>query len=190
MDINVSLNGLKVKNSVLPTNSYKKIEFDSRKVSDGDMFVAIVGTASDGHDFIETAIGSGAKMIVCEKMPEKLHDGVSYIQVESSSEALGILASDYYGNPSSKLKLVGVTGTNGKTTIAGTLYNLTRKLGYKVGLFSTVKVIVDTEVIPATHTTPDQLQLNKYLAQMVDCGCDYCFMEVSSHSVVQNRIAG
>lgn len=190
MDINVSLNKLKVVNSVVRQPKFEKIEFDSRRVGAGDMFVAIVGTSSDGHDFIETAISSGAKMIVCEKMPEKLHDDVSYIQVESSSEALGILASDYYGNPSSKLKLVGVTGTNGKTTIAGTLYNLTRKLGYKVGLFSTVKVIVDTEVIPATHTTPDQLQLNKYLAQMVDCGCDYCFMEVSSHSVVQNRIAG
>ena len=190
MDINVSLNKLKVVGSVLRVPTFEKIEFDSRKVASGDMFVAIVGTASDGHDFIETAIGSGAKMIVCEKMPEKLHDDVSYIQVESSSEALGVLASDYYGNPSSKLKLVGVTGTNGKTTIAGTLYNLTRKLGYKVGLFSTVKVIVDTEVIPATHTTPDPLQLNGYLAKMVDCGCDYCFMEVSSHSVVQNRIAG
>jgi UDP-N-acetylmuramoyl-L-alanyl-D-glutamate--2,6-diaminopimelate ligase len=190
MDINVSLNKLKVVGSVLREPAFEKIEFDSRKVAAGDMFVAIVGTASDGHDFIETAIGSGAKMIVCEKMPEKLHDDVSYIQVESSSEALGVLASDYYGNPSSKLKLVGVTGTNGKTTIAGTLYNLTRKLGYKVGLFSTVKVIVDTEVIPATHTTPDPLQLNGYLAKMVDCGCDYCFMEVSSHSVVQNRIAG
>jgi len=190
MNIDNSLNSLKIKKSILRTNEFEKIEFDSRKVTAGDMFVAVVGTVSDGHNYIETAISSGAKIIICEKMPEKLHEDITYIQVESSSEALGILASDYYGNPSSKLKLVGVTGTNGKTTIAGTLYNLTRKLGYKAGLFSTVKVIIDNEVIPATHTTPDQLQLNKFLAQMVECGCDYCFMEVSSHSVVQNRIAG
>ena len=111
MDINVSLNRLKVKKSVVKATDFEKIEFDSRKVSAGDMFVAIVGTVSDGHDYIETAISAGAKIIVCERMPEKLHDGVSYVQVESSSEALGILASDYYGNPSSKLKLVGVTGT-------------------------------------------------------------------------------
>lgn len=190
MNIKVSLDRLDVVSSVIRTETYEKIEFDSRKVASGDMFVAIVGTVSDGHDYIETAIEKGARIIVCERMPEKLHDEVSYIQVKSSSRALGFLASDYYGNPSSKLKLVGVTGTNGKTTIAGTLYNLVRKLGYKVGLFSTIKVIVDTEVIPATHTTPDQLQLNSYLARMVEAGCDYCFMEVSSHSVVQNRIAG
>ncbi len=190
MNINVSLNNLEIVKSVIKTENFEKIEFDSRKVACGDMFVAVVGTVSDGHDYIETAIEKGAKFIVCERMPEKLHDEISYIQVKSSSKALGVLASDYFGNPSSKLKLVGVTGTNGKTTIAGTLYNLTRKLGYKVGLFSTVKVIVDTEIIPATHTTPDPLQLNGYLAQMVESGCDYCFMEVSSHSVVQNRIAG
>lgn len=190
MNVNVSLNNLDVVKSIIKVENFEKIEFDSRKVNDGDLFVAIVGTISDGHDYIETAIEKGARIIVCERMPEKLHEDVSYIQVKSSSRALGFLASDYYGNPSSKLKLVGVTGTNGKTTIAGTLYNLVRKLGYKVGLFSTIKVIVDTEVIPATHTTPDQLQLNSYLAKMVECGCDYCFMEVSSHSVVQNRIAG
>lgn len=191
MNINVSLDKIGViKTSLGAGTEFNKIEFDSRKIERGDMFVAIVGTVSDGHDFIEKAIELGASFIVCERMPEVLHENVSYVQVESTSAALGYLASDYYGNPSSKLKLVGVTGTNGKTTIAGTLYNLTKKLGYKVGLFSTIRVIIDTKVIDATHTTPDQLQLNKYLAEMVECGCDYCFMEVSSHSVVQNRIAG
>lgn len=190
MNINVSLCKLEVVNFIEKVCDYTKIEFDSRKVGAGDLFVAVVGTISDGHDFIEKAIELGASIIVCERLPETLNENVSYLQVKSSSKALGILAADFYGNPSSKLKLVGVTGTNGKTTIAGTLYNLTRKLGYKAGLFSTVKVIVDTEEITATHTTPDPLQLNAYLAKMLAAGCDYCFMEVSSHSVVQNRIAG
>ncbi len=163
---------------------------DSRKVVAGDLFVAIPGTLSDGHKYISQVVDNGAKVIICEQMPEKTSENVFYVCVKSSSKALGILASAYYGNPSSKLKLIGVTGTNGKTTIASTLFNLVRELGYKAGLISTIEVIIEKKAIPATHTTPDQLNLNKFLSEMVDEGCDYCFMEVSSHSVIQNRIAG
>jgi UDP-N-acetylmuramoyl-L-alanyl-D-glutamate--2,6-diaminopimelate ligase len=172
------------------SGEFSAIHFDSRKVKEGDLFVAIPGTVSDGHNYINQVIEKGASVIVCETMPNDLNPNVSYIRTDSSSKALGILASAYYANPSANLKLIGVTGTNGKTTIASTLYNLVRALGYKAGLISTIQVVIEDKVIPATHTTPDQLSLNAFLADMVECGCDYCFMEVSSHSVVQNRIAG
>ena len=166
------------------------IQFDSRKVVDGSVFVATRGTATDGHDFIGAAIEKGAKAIICEIKPSDKQDGVTYIQVENSSDALGRMASAWYDFPSSKLKLVGVTGTNGKTTIATLLYQLFRELGYKTGLLSTVCNYVDELAIEATHTTPDSLALNELLAQMVDAQCEYAFMEVSSHSVDQRRIAG
>ena len=166
------------------------IQFDSRKVEDGSVFVATRGTATDGHDFIGAAIEKGAKAIICEIQPSDKQDGVTYIQVENSSDALGRMASAWYDFPSSKLKLVGVTGTNGKTTIATLLYQLFRELRYKTGLLSTVCNYVNEQAIEATHTTPDSLALNELLAQMVDAQCEYAFMEVSSHSVDQRRIAG
>lgn len=166
------------------------IQFDSRKVVDGSVFVATRGTATDGHDFIDAAIEKGAKAIICEVQPSDKKDEITYIQVENSSDALGRMASAWYDFPSSKLKLVGVTGTNGKTTIATLLYQLFRKLGYKTGLLSTVCNYVNEQAIEATHTTPDSLALNELLAQMVDAQCEYAFMEVSSHSVDQRRIAG
>lgn len=170
--------------------NFNEIQFDSRKIKENDLFVAITGTISDGHNYIEQVVAKGAKLIICEKFPQIINKTTSYIKVESSSKALGILASAFYGNPSSKLKLIGITGTNGKTTIATSLFNLTRSLGYKAGLISTIQIIVENKKIDSTHTTPDQLKLNEYLGQMVEAGCDYCFMEVSSHSVSQNRIAG
>ena len=166
------------------------IQFDSRKVVDGSVFVATRGTATDGHDFIGAAIEKGAKAIICEVQPSDKKDGITYIQVENSSDALGRMASAWYDFPSSKLKLVGVTGTNGKTTIATLLYQLFRELRYKTGLLSTVCNYVNEQAIEATHTTPDSLALNELLAQMVDAQCEYAFMEVSSHSVDQRRIAG
>ena len=166
------------------------IQFDSRKVEDGSVFVATRGTATDGHDFIGAAIEKGAKAIICEIQPSDKQDGITYIQVENSSDALGRMASAWYDFPSSKLKLVGVTGTNGKTTIATLLYQLFRELRYKTGLLSTVCNYVNEQAIEATHTTPDSLALNELLAQMVDAQCEYAFMEVSSHSVDQRRIAG
>ena len=166
------------------------IQFDSRKVVDGSVFVATRGTATDGHDFIGAAIEKGAKAIICEIQPSDKQDGITYIQVENSSDALGRMASAWYDFPSSKLKLVGVTGTNGKTTIATLLYQLFRELRYKTGLLSTVCNYVNEQAIEATHTTPDSLALNELLAQMVDAQCEYAFMEVSSHSVDQRRIAG
>jgi UDP-N-acetylmuramoyl-L-alanyl-D-glutamate--2,6-diaminopimelate ligase len=166
------------------------ISFDSRNVGPGTLFVAVRGTRSDGHDFIDAAIQAGAKAIICEKLPENAGDGVCWIKTDDSARTLGVVASEFYGNPSSSLKLTGVTGTNGKTTIATLLYRMFTKLGYKCGLFSTVcNYIVNTE-LPATHTTPDPLELNRMLAAMVEAGCDYAFMEVSSHAVDQKRIAG
>lgn len=166
------------------------IEFDSRKVAPGCLFVATRGTAVDGHDFIAAAIEKGAIAVVCEKMPELIVNDMTYIQVANSAEALGFIASSWYGYPSSKLTLVGVTGTNGKTTIATLLYQLFRALGNKTGLLSTVCNYVDDTEVEATHTTPDALSLNALLNQMVEAGCTYAFMEVSSHSVEQGRIAG
>lgn len=166
------------------------IEFDSRKVAPGYLFVATRGTAADGHDFIAAAIEKGAVAVVCEQMPEQTVNKVVYVRVANSAEALGFLASAWYGYPSSKLTLLGVTGTNGKTTIATLLYQLFRALGNKTGLLSTVCNYVDDLEVEATHTTPDALNLNALLHQMVEAGCTYAFMEVSSHSVEQGRIAG
>jgi UDP-N-acetylmuramoyl-L-alanyl-D-glutamate--2,6-diaminopimelate ligase len=168
----------------------ENIQFDSRKVEAGSLFVATKGTAADGHQYITTAIENGAVAIVCEDLPADLAPNITYIKVENSSDALGKMASAWYGFPSSKMTLVGVTGTNGKTTIATLLYQLFRKLGHKSGLLSTVCNYVDEVAVEATHTTPDALALNELLAQMVDAGCEYAFMEVSSHSVDQRRIAG
>lgn len=164
-----------------------KIEFDSRKIELNDIFVAIRGTLSDGHDYIEKALGLGAVAIICEEFPSLIVNGVTYIKVKNANEALAFLAANYYDKPSEKLKLVGVTGTNGKTTIASLLYQMFKKAGYKVGLLSTVKIMVDTEEFKATHTTPDSLTLNFYLNEMIREGCEFCFMEVSSHGVHQKR---
>ena len=164
-----------------------KIEFDSRKIELNDVFVAIRGTLSDGHDYIEKALRLGAIAVVCEEFPSVIVNGVTYVKVKDSNEALAFLAANYYDNPSENMKLVGVTGTNGKTTIASLLYQLFKKAGYKVGLLSTVKIMVDTEEFKATHTTPDSLTLNYYLDQMIQDGCEFCFMEVSSHGVHQKR---
>lgn len=166
------------------------IQFDSRKVEMGCVFVATHGTASDGHQYISGAIEKGAVAIVCEEIPAEEIKNIVYIKVENSADALGKMASVWYGFPSSKLILVGVTGTNGKTTIATLLYQLFRQLGHKSGLLSTVCNYVDDLAVEATHTTPDALALNELLAQMVGAGCEYAFMEVSSHSVDQRRIAG
>jgi UDP-N-acetylmuramoyl-L-alanyl-D-glutamate--2,6-diaminopimelate ligase len=166
------------------------IHSDSRKVEEGYLFVAVCGTQSDGHSYIEKAIENGAKTIVCRHLPETLHSDITYIQVKDSAEALGQLASLCNGEPSKHLQLIGVTGTNGKTTIATLLYVIFRKLGYKAGLLSTVCNYINDKAIPATHTTPDAIELNDLLARMVAEGCDYVFMEVSSHAVVQKRIAG
>ncbi|MCO6162319.1 UDP-N-acetylmuramoyl-L-alanyl-D-glutamate--2,6-diaminopimelate ligase [Flavobacterium sp. NRK F7] len=168
----------------------QKIEFDSRKIELNDIFVAIRGVVSDGHDFIEKALSLGASVIICEEFPEVIVNGVTYIKVANSNEALAFMASNYYENPSSKIKLVGVTGTNGKTTIASLLYQLFKKAGYKVGLLSTVKILVDETEYKATHTTPDSLSINYYLNEMVALGCEFCFMEVSSHGIHQKRTEG
>jgi UDP-N-acetylmuramoyl-L-alanyl-D-glutamate--2,6-diaminopimelate ligase len=165
----------------------EKIEFDSRKVSNNDVFVAIKGTLSDGHQFIDKAISLGASVIVCEVLPTTLLENCTYVKVQNSNQALAFLSANYYDNPSEKLKLVGITGTNGKTTIASLLYQMFKKAGYKVGLLSTVKIMVDEVEYKATHTTPDSLTINKYLDEMVAVGCEFCFMEVSSHGIHQKR---
>lgn len=164
-----------------------KIEFDSRKIELNDLFVAIKGTLSDGHNFIDKALSLGAIAIVCEEFPEVIVNGVTYIKVKDTNEALAFLSANYYENPSENIRLVGVTGTNGKTTIASLLYQLFKKAGYKVGLLSTVKIMVDETEYKATHTTPDSLTLNYYLDQMIQEGCEFCFMEVSSHGIHQKR---
>ncbi|HOW40833.1 MAG TPA: UDP-N-acetylmuramoyl-L-alanyl-D-glutamate--2,6-diaminopimelate ligase [Bacteroidales bacterium] len=166
------------------------IEFDSRKVIAGSLFVAVKGYNTDGHRFIGSAISSGAVAIICEELPENASGEICWIRTSDSAKALGQTASNYYDNPSYSLKLVGVTGTNGKTTIATLLYNMFSKLGYKCGLFSTVCNYINGTELPATHTTPDPVQLNRIMSEMVDAGCDYAFMEVSSHSADQKRIAG
>lgn len=164
-----------------------KIEFDSRKIELNDVFVAIKGTLSDGHNFIEKALSLGAIAVVCEEFPEVIVNGVTYIKVKDTNVALAFLSANYYENPSENIRLVGVTGTNGKTTIASLLYQLLKKAGYKVGLLSTVKIMVDETEYKATHTTPDSLTLNYYLDQMIQEGCEFCFMEVSSHGIHQKR---
>lgn len=168
----------------------KNIAFDSRKVEEGTVFVAVKGTRVDGHDYIEKAISIGASAVICELLPKSLDPNVAYVQVKSSEEALGIMASNFYGNPSRKLKLVGITGTNGKTTCVTLLFQLFRALGYNTGLLSTVENKINEQVLKATHTTPDALTLNQLMAQMVDAGVTHCFMESSSHAIVQRRIAG
>ncbi|WP_367755062.1 UDP-N-acetylmuramoyl-L-alanyl-D-glutamate--2,6-diaminopimelate ligase [Flavobacterium sp. WC2430] len=164
-----------------------KIDFDSRKIEQNDIFIAIRGAISDGHDFIQKAIDLGAKAIVCDAFPETLVKGVTYVQVLDTNKALAYMAANYFGNPSESLKLVGITGTNGKTTIASLLYQLFKKAGFKVGLLSTVKIMVDDVEYKATHTTPDSITINYYLAEMKAANVDYCFMEVSSHGIHQKR---
>ncbi|QBQ40218.1 UDP-N-acetylmuramoyl-L-alanyl-D-glutamate--2,6-diaminopimelate ligase [Sphingobacterium psychroaquaticum] len=168
----------------------ESICFDSRIVASNSLFVAVRGVHTDGHLYIEKAIGLGATVLVVEELPEQLNEAVTYALVDDSSYVLGLLATNFYGDPSKELKLVGVTGTNGKTTVATLLFNLFDNLGYQVGLISTVENKIGDRIIPATHTTPDPIALNKLLREMVEEGCDYCFMEVSSHAVVQQRIAG
>lgn len=163
------------------------LDFDSRKIVANDVFVAIRGSVSDGHDYIEKAIDMGAVAIVCDTFPEAIANGVTYIQVKDTNAALAFLAANFYGNPSHNLQLVGITGTNGKTTIASLLYQMFKKAGYKVGLLSTVKIMVDETEYKATHTTPDSITINRYLAEMTHEGVEYCFMEVSSHGVHQKR---
>ncbi len=164
--------------------------FDSRKSAPSVLFVAVRGTESDGHAFIDLAIEKGASAVLCEEFPAVLREKVNYFLVDNSAKALGIIASNFYDNPSSKLKLVGVTGTNGKTTIATLLFQLFQDLGYKTGLLSTVQNQINQLIVPATHTTPDPVVLNSLLNDMVESSCDYCFMEVSSHAMAQNRTAG
>lgn len=167
-----------------------KIEFDSRKVVKSSMFVAVKGTQVDGHRFIGKAIELGAAVIVCEELPAAINPNITYVEVKNSAKALGKMAGNFYDNPSTQLKLVGITGTNGKTTCATILYKLFMKMGYKTGLLSTVENKIGNQIIPATHTTPNPVALNELLAKMVENGCDYAFMEVSSHSIHQERIAG
>ena len=166
------------------------IHFDSRKIESNDVFVAIRGVVSNGHDFIDKAILLGASVIICDTLPSNLLPQITYVKVKDTNEALAYLATNFYDNPSQKLQLVGVTGTNGKTTIASLLYQLFKKAGFKVGLLSTVKIMVDEVEYKATHTTPDSLTINYYLDKMVEAGCEYCFMEVSSHGIHQKRTEG
>lgn len=168
----------------------KEIAFDSRLVAEGSVFVAVKGTQVDGHQFIPLALEKGATSVVCEKLPEVFKDGITYVQVVDSSKALGIMAANYFENPSEKLKLVAVTGTNGKTSTVTLLYQLFREMGYNVGMLSTVENRINDDIIPATHTTPHPIAIESLLRRMVDEGCTYCFMEASSHAIVQERLSG
>ncbi|MGE6220811.1 UDP-N-acetylmuramoyl-L-alanyl-D-glutamate--2,6-diaminopimelate ligase [Nubsella zeaxanthinifaciens] len=191
MNLQDLLYGVSIKSMVgVSQKDIAALTFDSRTVNAGTLFFAIKGTAVDGHEFINKTIAAGASAVVCETLPASLNDEVTYIVVEDSSEALGVVACNFYGNPSAQLKLVGVTGTNGKTTIATLLYQLFCKLNYGTGLISTVQNQINETVVPATHTTPNPIALNQLLRDMVNEGCEYCFMEVSSHAVAQHRIAG
>ena len=163
------------------------IEFDSRKIEFNDVFVAIRGVLSDGHNYIEKASDLGALVIICEKIPDKIINGITYVEVDNSNLALSVLAANYFGNPSDDIQLIGITGTNGKTTVATLLYKLFKKAGFKVGLLSTVKILIDNKEYKATHTTPDSLTINRYLKEMVDEGIEFCFIEVSSHGIDQMR---
>ncbi|TDE54206.1 UDP-N-acetylmuramoyl-L-alanyl-D-glutamate--2,6-diaminopimelate ligase [Flavobacterium sp. GT3P67] len=164
-----------------------KMDFDSRKIESNDVFIAIRGSISDGHDFIEKAIEQGAVAVICDTFPVNIAKGITYVQVKDTNSALAFMAANYFGDPSQNLKLVGITGTNGKTTIASLLYQLFKKAGFKVGLLSTVKILVDDVEYKATHTTPDSITINHYLKEMVENGIEYCFMEVSSHGIHQKR---
>ncbi|MEM9328908.1 MAG: UDP-N-acetylmuramoyl-L-alanyl-D-glutamate--2,6-diaminopimelate ligase, partial [Bacteroidota bacterium] len=170
--------------------SISSLAFDSRKVKEGSLFVAIKGLTVDGHDFISQALDKGAVAILCEHFPDELASDVTYVMTSDSAAALGIAAANFYGQPSTKLKLVGITGTNGKTTTTTLLHSLFLNLGYRAGLISTVENKIEDHVLPAKFTTPDALQLNELLQEMVDMGCTHCFMEVSSHALVQQRVAG
>ena len=185
------LKTVKVLNTVGDTGvEITGVNIDSRRIEAGHLFVAIPGTQTDGHKFIPKAIELGAAAILCEHLPEEQVEGVTYVVVESTESVVGIVATHFFGDPSRKLKLVGVTGTNGKTTIATLLYNMFRKFGHKCGLLSTVCNYIEGEAIPADHTTPDPIELNHLLAQMVEAGCEYAFMECSSHAIAQKRIGG
>ncbi len=177
---------------ILGTDSLEVSElvFDSRKVTETSLYIAIRGTVVDGHSFIAASVEKGAKAIVCEEFPEHQDENVTYVKVKDSSRALGHLASNFYGNPSEKLKLIGVTGTNGKTSVSTLLFDVFKNLGYDSALLSTVEIRIADQVIPATHTTPDIITINKILAQAVEEGCEFAFMEVSSHGIAQNRIEG
>ena len=182
-----------IKPSVIEGNTdieISGVNIDSRKIREGHLFVAMRGTQVDGHKFIDKALESGAKAILCEEFPQDKKDGICYILVDSTEDAVGKVATLFYGDPSKHLKLVGVTGTNGKTTIATLLYNMFRKFGYKIGLLSTVCNYIDDRAVPADHTTPDPIELNELLSEMVKAGCEYAFMECSSHAIHQKRIGG
>lgn len=166
------------------------VNIDSRRIKDGHLFVAMKGTQVDGHKFIPKAVELGAKAVLCEEIPEQTDENVTYVQVASTEDVVGEVATTFHGNPSTKLKLVGVTGTNGKTTIATLLYNMFSKMGHKCGLLSTVCNYIVDEAVPADHTTPDPIALNELLHRMVDAGCEYAFMECSSHAIAQKRIGG
>lgn len=183
--------GVKLLEVIGPTDvEINALQIDSRKVAVGACFIAVKGTAVDGHRFIQQCIERGAKAIVCEDLPEERSDKVTYIKVADSSKATGLMSCNFYDNPSAKMKVVGVTGTNGKTSTVTLLFRLFRALGKNVGLLSTVQNQINENIIASTHTTPDAINLNKLMRQMVEAGCEYCFMEVSSHAVVQNRIEG
>ncbi len=166
-----------------------KVEFDSRKVSDSDLFIAIKGVNVDGHSFIDLSVADGAKSVIVEEIPEKINKEICYVQVDCSSSSMSVVSSNYYDNPSSKIKIVGVTGTNGKTTIVTLLHQLFSDLGYPTGMLSTIENKIGTRSVESTHTTGDSLQINKLLSEMVLAGCEYCFMEVSSHAIHQNRVS-
>ncbi|MBP5677611.1 MAG: UDP-N-acetylmuramoyl-L-alanyl-D-glutamate--2,6-diaminopimelate ligase [Bacteroidales bacterium] len=190
MKLNDILKGIECQVHGATDVEVKDLQFDSRRVGAGTMFVAQRGTKVDGHTFIDGAVASGAVAVLCEQLPAELREGVSYVCVADSAYALGLAAANYYGHPSSQLSLVGITGTNGKTTTVTLLHRMFRRLGYHVGLISTIVNKIDEEEVPTGHTTPDALELNQLLRRMVDAGCRYAFMEVSSHAVVQHRIAG
>ena len=192
MRLNDLLREIQYTRLVLPKEevSVSSVNIDSRLVEEGGMFIAIRGTQADGHAYIPSAEEKGAKAIVCENMPEKQNPNVAYVVVPDAQAVAGRLATTFYGNPSQRLRLVGVTGTNGKTTIATLLYDLFREMGHKCGLLSTVCNYIDGKAYPSTHTTPDAISLNRLLAQMVEAGCEYAFMEVSSHALAQERTGG
>jgi len=176
--------------SGVESDTFSHLNFDSRKVKQGDVFVAVRGTQVDGHKFIEKAIKQGAKVIVCEELPVSCSESVTYVLVENSAKALALMASNLFYNPSRELELVGVTGTNGKTTTTTLLFDLFKSMGFKTGLLSTIENRINDEIIPATHTTPDPIALNRMLRKMVESGCEYVFMEVSSHAIHQHRVTG
>jgi UDP-N-acetylmuramoyl-L-alanyl-D-glutamate--2,6-diaminopimelate ligase len=186
--LTINLNILEIQGAT--SKEVAGVNIDSRKIGKDHLFVAVRGTQNDGHDYIDKAVAAGATAVVCEAFPENINPDVTYIRVENSECVVGSIATAFYGNPTARMQLVGVTGTNGKTTIATVLYNMFRKMGYKAGLISTVVNYIDGEAVPTEHTTPDPITLNRLLGQMADAGCEYAFMEVSSHSVVQNRIGG